>query len=213
MKSRLWPVLTVVLVAVVALTMCQNQRLRANAGHWRNVAAHRDSLHQDAEGRVHTAAATVESFRDLRRVYGDSLSEIRRENRRLRAREREFISVVAGYEADTVYVPATDTVYVEGGASISRVDFELEFDHATVTGYTLTPPPVAHGTIQYEPISLGIVLSQLRDSSYRVDVQGPPELDIRVLDATVVDRPKSWLRRNHPWIASIGLLVIWEWIR
>jgi len=57
------------------------------------------------------------------------------------------------------------------------------------------------------------VFSQLKDGSFQTNVETASWVEISALDTRVLQRPKSWLRRNHPWIASIGILVIWEWIR
>ena len=215
MRSRLWPVLTVVLAALVVWGTFARARKESEVRAWQRQAALNDSLHQIEAGRYQRAAVAIERERDLRRVLQDSLPDLYRELRDLRADTRDYIHTIAQLQDLVAEGSATDTVYVSPatGDTIHRVDFEHTQPGIRIQGFTITPPPRYQLRAHFEPIPLHIIVSQLRDGSFQANVETAPWVEISALDTRVVQRPKSWLRRNHPWIASIGLLVVWEWIR
>ena len=203
-----------VMCILLAVT-CENRSLRVTNRSLQHRLAQVDSLYHDAAGRYHRTAQTVNRWRDLHRIVADSLNDIAAELRNRDLREAAYIYTIAQLRQDTTdaVITVTDTVW-QSFDDIQPVTFgfNLPFRGATVTGQCAFPPPAVTGSIAYEPIPLHIVLSEVGDM-YRADIQGPDYLNIQALTATVVHKPKSWLQRNHPWIASIGLLVLWEAIR
>lgn len=186
--------------------------MRDQRDAWMRTAAERDTLHRDADGRYHQAAAELENVRQMRAAYRDSFPDLYEENRRLRAKEQMYVGMIATLESDTAAVSATDTVYVEGGVRVSRVDFRLEYDGAVVTGHTTTPPPRAEARIDYEPIPLTVLVSQLPDKSWRTNVETAPWVRILSLDARVVPRRPSWLEQHDfeigVGLGAVGMLLI-----
>jgi len=215
MRSRFWPVLTVILAALVVWGTFARARKESEIRAWQRQAALNDSLHQIEAGRYQRAAVVLERERDLRHTLQDSLPDLHRELRRLRANTRDYISTIAQLQDLVAEGSATDTVYVSPatGDTVHRVDFEHTQPGIRIQGFTITPPPRYQLRAQFDPIPMHIVVSELRNGSLQANVEVPPWVDISSLDTRIVRRPKSWLRKNHPWIMSVGLLVIWERIR
>jgi len=196
-----------ILIVGLAIGSVGTCSMRRQRDAWKLVAAERDTLHKDADGKYHRAMAELENVRQMRATYRDSFPDLYEENRRLKAREQVLVQAIARMESDTTAVSATDTVYVEEGVRVSRVDFQLEYEGATVTGHTTTPPPRAEARIDYRPIPLTILVSQLRDKSWRTNVETAPWVEILSLDARVVPYRSSWLER-HDFEIGIGIGVV-----
>lgn len=202
MKLRTGSILLIVALATIVAYL-GNRLNSANTERdaWMRTAAQRDTLHQIEAGRYQRAAVELDNERQLRAVLADSLPKLLGELNDLRAEVQQYVRVIATMEADTASVSATDTVYVEQGTSVSRVDFALSFDGCTIKGYTRTPPPYAEGIVSYAPIPLSIVISELRDGSLRTNVETAPWIKIDQLNTSFVRKKPSWFARKLPWIA------------
>lgn len=202
----------VVGLVVGGMSTCSMRRQRDAAIRQ---AALNDSLHKTDEGRYKRAAVELENVRQMRAAYRDSFPDLYEENRELKAKERVYIQTIVSLRADTASVTATDTVYVSTeGINISRVDFQLEYDGATVTGHTTTPPPRAEARIEYKQISLTVLVSQLRDRSWQANVETAPWVEISALNTQVVPyRPGWWTRHKFEigiGLGAVGMLLIFS---
>ena len=206
-------VLIVSLIATVFYLVNRVNSVNAERDAWMAQAALNDSLHQIEAGRYQRAAVTVTTLRQLRSTYEDSLPKLHTDLRNLRAKEQLYLRAIATLEADTtVAVAVTDTIIVEGGTTVSRVTFELEFEGCTVSGYTRTPPSYAEATVSYKPIPLSVVISELRDGSLQTNVETAPWVTIGALDTFFMRKEPSWLQRKLPWFA-LGLgIVLGHWL-
>jgi len=162
-------------------------------------AALNDSLHQLDAGRYQRAAVALDSERQLRATLKDSLPLLYKELRQVRAESRVYVQTIATLRSDTLRATATDTVYISTeGINVSRVDFQLDYDGATVTGFTTTPPPEVVAQIDYKSIPLSIIVSELRDKSWQANVETAPWVEILELNTLVVpQRPGLWMKYRH----------------
>jgi len=201
--------LVIGLVLAIVYLGGQARRLSSERNAWIRQAALNDSLHQLDAGRYQRVAVELDNERYLRATLKDSLPVLHRELRRIRAREHSYVYTIASLQSDTARVVATDTVYVStGGINVSRVDFQFDYDGATVTGFTTTPPPEATARIEYRPIPFSIVVSQLRDRSWRTNVETAPWVEISVLNTQVVPQQPGWWARNRHWVTLASGFVL-----
>jgi len=136
------PVALIVLALLSIISTISTCSLRRQRDAWMRQAALNDSLHQLDAGRYQRAAVALDSERQLRATLKDSLPLLYKELRQVRAESRLYVQTIATLRSDTLRATATDTVYISTeGINISRVDFQLNYDGATVTGFTTTPPP------------------------------------------------------------------------
>lgn len=210
---------TVVIIVIVGLFAglliggVFTTRLRAQRDLWMAQAALNDSLHQLEAGRFQRAAVALDSERQLRAAYEDSFPSLYRELRRFKANEMVYVRAIAKLEADTATVAATDTVYIYEGTTVSRVDFDLDFDGCKVEGFTITPPPRASVSIFYKPIPLHIFISQLRDGSFQTNVETEHWVRISELNTSIVVKKPGWLKRKLPWITLVGGYILGSLIK
>lgn len=204
MKLITWPV-PIILVIAFTWSVIDGANQRSETRAWMRQAAMNDSLHQLSEGRYQRAAVAVDRERDLRSALKDSLPELHRELRRVRAREHAYISTIADLQTIVAQGSATDTVIVTvEGDSIYQVSFMFQQPGIRVEGWTRTPPPVYRIQVEHDPIPLHLVISELRDGSWQTNVETAPWVEISALNTQVLSRRPGWWARNKLWI-GVGL--------
>ncbi len=214
MRSRFLPVLTVILAALVVWGTFARARKESEIRAWQRQAALNDSLHQIADGRYQRAAVVLERERDLRRTLQDSLPELHRELRDLRADTRDYISTIAHLQDLIAAGAAVESVFVHvSGDTVHQVRFAVHENGVSVQGWTRTPPPVYQLHVQHDPIPLHLVVSQLRDGSWQTNIETAPWVEISSLDTRVLHRPRTWWERNRLWILPVAAVMGWEKLR
>ena len=214
MKSIAWPIITVILAAVVVWGSFDRAHRRDELAVWIRTAANRDTLHQLADGRYQRAAVALDRERELRAVLRDSLPVLHQELRRIRARESSYIHTIATLQDVVASGSAIDTVIITAaGDSVHQVAFEYSQPGIRIEGWTRNPPPVYQLQVTHDPIPLHLVVSQMRDGSWRTNVETAPWVEISGLDTRVVLRRPTWWQRNRLWILPVVAVVGWEVIR
>lgn len=209
MKSITWPIVAILLAIALVWGLFDRANQRSETRAWIRQAAMNDSLHELADGRYQRAAVQLEKERDLRSALKDSLPDLHRELRRIRAREHSYISTIADLHDVIAEGSATDTIIVTvEGDSIYQVSFEYQQPGIRIEGWTRTPPPVYQLHAWHDPIPLHLIISELRDGSWQTNVETAPWVEISALNTQVVPRRPGWWQRNKLWVgAGLGYLA------
>lgn len=84
-------------------------------------------------------------------------------------------------------------------------EFEYRGPGIRIDGWTRTPPPIYQLYVRHDPIPLHLVVSQLRDGSWRTNVETAPWVEISALDTRVVpQKPGWWMRNRHGLVSVLG---------
>jgi len=159
------------LLVALSLTICRLDSVNADRYHWRAVAAARDTLVQDAQGRAHRAAVDLASVREMYGVLEQANREQAETIRRLRARPATVTTVTVQAPAETLVVATSDTVW----ASLGIREYRFDFAGAGVQ-VRVDSVGTASASILYKPVRLTVTTSLLRDKSWRTDVAVDPQV-------------------------------------
>ena len=213
MKSFTWSALVILLVAAVVWGAFDRSRKNDEIQAWIHQAALSDSLHLLAAGRYQRAAVELDNEKQLRATLKDSLPTLHRELQRIRAREHSYVSTIAELQDIVATGTGRDTIIVTAaGDSIHQVEFQYSQPGIRIDGWTRTPPPIYQLQVRHDPIPLHLVVSQLRDGSWRTNIETAPWVEISALDTRVVPRKPSWWMRNRHWITLGGGFLVGGWI-
>jgi len=213
-----WSLLIIVILFLTIVLQCFHlNSIQSDAYHWRSVAAARDTLVQDAQGRAHRAAVDLAGVREMYAAIERVSEEQAAEIKRLRAHVQSVTTVTVQAPAETLYVHSEGTpTYPDSIQSYAFGirSFLFDFEGATVrVGYKQDAYSLLNATITYKPVSLLLTVSRMKDDSYRTDVETiPPIWTVQVLDTVVlVERPSAltriWRRIRFPLVFCSGVYV------
>ncbi len=210
MKKITWSHLLIpLLVMIIIGGAIERSHRRAELSSWIQTAAQRDDLTQLAIGRYKRAVVELERVRDIRAALRDSFPELHSELRRIRAREMAYISTIANLQEVVAMGAAVDTVIITvSGDSIHQVAFEYSQPGIRIDGWTRTPPPIYQLRVRHDPIPMSLVISQLRDRSWQVNVETAPWIEISSLNTSVIPQRLTLWQKNRHWIfLGVGTML------
>ena len=209
-----WSLLIIAILCLTIVGQCfRLDAVTSDAYHWRNVAAARDTLVQDAQGRAHRAGVELSSVREMYAVLRESSQEQYAEIKRLRAHVQSVTTITVQAPPETLYVPSGDTVYTESVPSyaIGIQSYVFDFEGATVKVTPDSNYSFLSATISYKPLSVLATISRMKDDTWRTDVQvNPAVYEITGINTVVLsEKPgyfsRFWARIRFPLVFAAGV--------